>query len=466
MFRHKLRVIALLGTFLIIQGQNLDSPSTFEQSRRSVPFPIANDSILVPFFAKLDSARAGAGKVNIVHIGDSHIQADLFTAQIRRLLQKEFGNAGRGLVFPHSLAKANGAWDVVSSSASAWERVRVLSMESSEPVGVAGYVIKANSSQPSIELKLRDGFNAFTTVKILTPHNRNMITVSRESRMVKKEQSKPVSVVHQVKKGETLSEIASKYGVTVAKLKQANGTSSSVINPGKRLRIPVNHVEKSVTTHYEPIPLTTEDSLTYRIYRSETPLQKITLTTVPGNSYPILNGIILENRSAGVLYHAVGVNGAKSSDYLRFPLFFQQLPVLSPDLIVISLGTNEGFGRLESSLYAQQLAQMIARISEKVPSAPILLVTPPPSLFQKKYPNRYVEEYAYEMNRMAFAKGYAFWDLFEAVGGFPGIRANAEGGLIGADRIHYSKAGYEKQGTLFVDALLDAYQHYRAEKTE
>lgn len=48
-------------------------------------------------------ARLAAGQdtvVRVLHIGDSHIQAEFVTNELRRLLQQQYGNAGRGLVSP------------------------------------------------------------------------------------------------------------------------------------------------------------------------------------------------------------------------------------------------------------------------------------------------------------------------------------------------------------------------------
>jgi LysM repeat protein len=53
-----------------------------------------------------------------------------------------------------------------------------------------------------------------------------------------KPKPKPTSVTYTVKKGDTLSGIASRHGSTVAKIRSANGISGSMIHPGQRLRIP------------------------------------------------------------------------------------------------------------------------------------------------------------------------------------------------------------------------------------
>ena len=39
----------------------------------------------------------------------------------------------------------------------------------------------------------------------------------------------------------------------------------------------------------------------------------------------------------------IGVNGATYDDYNNTEIFFNQLPHLNPDLVIVSLGTNESF---------------------------------------------------------------------------------------------------------------------------
>ena len=57
-----------------------------------------------------------------------------------------------------------------------------------------------------------------------------------EKKTTKKAAAKPQT--HKVRKGETLGKIASRYGVTVNKLKRANGLKSTKIKVGQRLTIP------------------------------------------------------------------------------------------------------------------------------------------------------------------------------------------------------------------------------------
>lgn len=57
------------------------------------------------FYNKL--RNASIEQVSIVHIGDSHLQADIATRRTRSLFHEQFGDAGRGLIAPFKIAKTN-----------------------------------------------------------------------------------------------------------------------------------------------------------------------------------------------------------------------------------------------------------------------------------------------------------------------------------------------------------------------
>jgi hypothetical protein len=59
-------------------------------------------------FEKLNQLKIkGTGRINIVHIGDSHIYANVFSAVIRDSLHQYFGNAGAALQLPQELTPAS-----------------------------------------------------------------------------------------------------------------------------------------------------------------------------------------------------------------------------------------------------------------------------------------------------------------------------------------------------------------------
>lgn len=55
----------------------------------------------------MDALKSHGGHIDIMHIGDSHIQAEMGTSQVRKRMQERYGNAGRGLITAFRLAGTN-----------------------------------------------------------------------------------------------------------------------------------------------------------------------------------------------------------------------------------------------------------------------------------------------------------------------------------------------------------------------
>src|SRR5699024_7156970 len=111
---------------------------------------------LQPFFIKLKNLyenKNKSEKLNIVHIGDSHIQAGFITEKIRDSLQNIFGNGGLGLTFPHRIAKSNGIRGIRYTSSAPWEAKRNLQAGEADPVGLSGFSL--TRTQPDFALNLK-----------------------------------------------------------------------------------------------------------------------------------------------------------------------------------------------------------------------------------------------------------------------------------------------------------------------
>ena len=142
------------------QAQEMGGSDTIPLPSRSYSIgrevdSIQSPSLLQPFFAGLDSLRAGKDTVlTIVHLGDSHIQAGYYSGQVMRLLQEQFGNAGRGWIAPFKLSKTNEPDDYfISSSVREWVTGRCIQSNKKCPVGIGGIGIQSVS--PSINLDVR-----------------------------------------------------------------------------------------------------------------------------------------------------------------------------------------------------------------------------------------------------------------------------------------------------------------------
>jgi hypothetical protein len=79
-------------------------------------------------------------------------------------------------------------------------------------------------------------------------------------------------------------------------------------------------------------------------------------------------------------------------------------------------------------------------------------------MFQRKSPNTFVADYSQKILDSALDKNFAVWDMYGQLGGFYGVRKNFIKGIIGNDRVHYTKKGYEIQGELFTEAILKTFE--------
>ncbi|MDD2525731.1 MAG: GDSL-type esterase/lipase family protein [Bacteroidales bacterium] len=197
------------------------------------------------------------------------------------------------------------------------------------------------------------------------------------------------------------------------------------------------------------------------------------LTFVPDSTFlsdtpAYFSGLSLENGEKGVLYHAIGVNGAHFYDYTNHPELLQQIALLKPHLIIVSLGTNEAFGKncTKQQVYAQ-LEAMISSLEQTNPGAQLLLTTPPEVYAKQRIKRRTV----YVVNKrcklvadviLNYGKerGIPVWDLFSATGGDNSCKIWQKNHLLKSDRVHFTEKGYTIQADLFFQSFTDKYNEY------
>jgi len=448
------------------------STSLIATENRSEASPhFKNEELLNSLFDKLRNLEnGGQGKVNIVHIGDSHVQADFFTDVIRQVLQYRFGNGGYGFTFPYSLAKTNGSHYISYRSDAEWESVRNIAPVSDVAVGLSGIGLYTKSNNFFIELQAKNIYR-FNTIKLLYPTKQpafnlalpgdSVIVLSQQNVLPTRQSN---TVRYTVKKGETLYRISVRNNISVDRLKQVNNLKSNNIREGQKLIIPQKNTSATQSqTSKASAQIAIRDTLQLEnnqyvsVYHNAEPLSEIFI--LPNKRFRTynLNGIVLEDDQAGVIYHSIGVNGTKTSDYNKYPLFFDQFTVLNPDLIIISLGTNESFGRWSDSEYMYQMNKLVSNLRKNHFDTPILIMTPPPSLFKRTVPNDFVRDYSEALLEM---NNCIIWDLFSRMGGINAPMKKSNAPLMARDKVHYTKEGYEKQGNIFSADFIETYNNY------
>ncbi|MFZ0598522.1 MAG: LysM peptidoglycan-binding domain-containing protein, partial [Flavobacterium sp.] len=270
---------------------------------------IYNAEALERVFEKLkDNESHNNKKINIVHIGDSHIQGDLMTNDIRKNLQRKFGNAGRGLVFPYQLAKTNGSYNERFYSNRTWESYRNIHPFKSVPIGLSGIALWRDTNGFAVELHIKDADYKFNSIQIITPQNQDMFDLAISSQTKTIQSTERKIITHKIKKGEAISTIADKYNISIAEIRRENHLKSNNIRAGRTLKILTNETKPKNITSSEFVSLDLQSDSNSHYYHSDKALDKIFLIPNKEASKYELNGLVLEKDNPGLIYSSIGVN--------------------------------------------------------------------------------------------------------------------------------------------------------------
>ncbi|MCL1867828.1 MAG: GDSL-type esterase/lipase family protein [Paludibacter sp.] len=194
-------------------------------------------------------------------------------------------------------------------------------------------------------------------------------------------------------------------------------------------------------------------------------------------------GILEENGSSGVICHCIGINGATSENFLNVQ-YLNAIQQLKPDLIIVSLGTNEAFGKYYSFTNHNQMMEILfSALKNFCPDVPVLYTTPPGAYKTtyrtfRKYKRTYstvasvkenenIKRSAFAIKQFAATHNQACWDMFNIVGGERYACRNwLNSDYFRKDKVHFTAAGYAFQGNLLYQALMKAYNDYILSKNE
>lgn len=337
------------------------------------------------FYMKLLQLRNGIrDQVIIYQIGDSHIQSGYFSGTARSALQKYFGNAGRGLIFPYRLAKTNQPDDYQITSPSRLKR-------KDKPCSLSGYTLSVDSEA---ELKIKT--NAF--FKIDCTFDQALLYANNEANLILEEQDGASELTRKELEDYSIHHIRYQSAINTANIK---------------------------------LPSTLDE----------------------------LYGISIERSEAGLLYHSMGVNGAGFYTLAKQDMLFEQISLLNPDLIVVSLGTNDAQGKYRRSAVEKNIEDFMRRLENSNLNTPILFTLAPDSRKNGKINadisnvNKLIQGYAKDNN-------HAVWNLFEIMGGAGSITNWRNNAMAAKDLLHFTPKGYMLQGHLFYQAIIKGYKEF------
>ncbi|MDQ2855247.1 MAG: GDSL-type esterase/lipase family protein, partial [Acidobacteriota bacterium] len=387
-------VMALvLSLSTLVAGQTRNN----RQKTSALPLhKIENAGALANFFRALRTSQSGQRlePVRIMHFGDSHIAADILTAQIRRRFQEEFGDGGAGYIVPRNpmTTRRHGA---TSGATPGWiiEGIggRVAADGIYAPAGIA-----LATSQANEKAWLQTSANHFEIYYVSQP---------------------------------------------------GGGSIDILVDGASVLDVPISLAARLPRLNHFSYDEPVADN--YRVeVRTVAPGKARVLGIVaerlnPGVTYDVLG--INGARAARLLsWNAAAFAGV--------------LAQRKPDLIILAFGTNEaGDADWTAEAHQQTLTRIIRRLHTAVPQASILIYGPSERGDVPLAAGRMPAVIAAQ-RRAALASNVAFWSSFDAMGGPGSLNAWIARGLGQADHVHLTSPGYIRMGDLFYDDLMRAYQ--------
>jgi LysM repeat protein/lysophospholipase L1-like esterase len=355
------------------------------------------------FFSALGNAENR--KVRVLHIGDSHVQTDYYTGEVRNALQEIFGYGGRGFVFPYKSAGTHATYDYATNSSGVWEYSRNIQREPKFEMGIAGATIHTADTNASFSIIFRSKYNSirpeFTKIRIFC-------------------------------KADSAS-----FGVLLT-------TGYDTIP----IRLPI--FESGNKGFVDVVLPNSTDTLNVRFYRTDTTQTRFECS-----------GLLIEsNTESGVLYSSVGINGAGYKSVLKQQLFESQLSLYNPDLVIIDVGANDfyPFNYHEEEL-AKNLTQIISIIRRAAPNCSVM-ITNSHDLWKRKKNIPFTKNFALFTRRIAIEERCAFYDYYHISGGPFALNLWRKAGLAQPDRVHLTYKGYALKAELMTNAMLTSYREY------
>lgn len=361
--------ICLSAIFSVATAQEI--PDFINQSANLVSLPANADSAAwVALSNRILTARDSSVHVNIMHIGDSHIQAEIGTSRLRERLQGRYGNGGRGLISAFQLAGTNQPVDYsITADKETTAKVRLLKQPWDITPGFTGVA----SSMPETSV------------------------------------------------------------ITFKNLKDSHHFDYAEVHTSRGKTV-INYPETVDSGIYLSVP-------NERIY-----------------------GVYTHNSSQpGIVYSTIGNNGACFSDYLLIDGFADDVATFNPDLIILSMGTNEGFSPMTDEELEATTRQLIDNLRQANPQA-LMMVWTPMECHKKDDKDRFkvnkrVKEASDIIAKVAREEGLALWDFYEVAGGKGCAQEWLNADMMNPrDHVHLLGAGYRLQGDLAADAFISFFE--------
>ena len=334
------------------------------------------------------------GNINIIQIGDSHIQGGYFPNQVRKLLELNNIKTSIGLTFPHSLAGTNGSELIHYYSPNRWISESTVH-PGADKLSVMGYRIFSRDSVIELTVKFKDITDSSWINRIRIFHNtENCRAFCDKTTQI-----------------------------------EAGRMNDSVFFTDFILSVPSDSVR------FQMIPCK-KTAGWFQLFSLEMETFSADIT------YHALgiNGVSYEKYLARI-------------DYM--PWLKQIKPDC---LVLSFGTNDTYSGVINEKAFTQNISNLIDTLKMAFPEMAIIITSPGDHLRYKKYTNRAISNAARYMHEVAIKKDCLFWDFFSAMGGEGSSRQWFTKGWMYRDFVHLSKDGYKQQGEMFFNAFINTIE--------
>jgi hypothetical protein len=417
----KVNMDALLENY-----HEVESGSSSTKSAESKKNPFTSEKIVLPprhlqfptnvnplekWFSKIDR-EARHKTVRVLHYGDSQIEGDRISAQIRQSLQVRFGGVGPGMI-------------------SITPQVPAFSMEVTPGNGLSRHV----GFTPVEDSTVTHGnFGPrFTISRCDTSRGSCMVRISPRrfgyARARNFETMRIFWQLHDENNAPTLRISANDSIPVVASTQNARGMETELPKETEFIDLDVSSLDGDVLA-----------------------------VSLEGNRGVIVDNIALRG-SSGLIFTRADSGAIEN--------YVQPQEV---GLILLQFGGNvvpylKDTAQIQR--YARSLGRQIANIQTRFPEASIIFIGPSDMATKVRtkmvtYP--LLNPLRLELKSMALRAGCAYWDTYEAMGGQNAMSAWVEHDppYASSDYVHFTPKGAKLVGEWISEALLDAYEEWHA----
>ncbi len=391
--------VGLIFCVSLLAGCSMNRPINHRELVHMKSNTLSNEAYLADFLDKLYALETNGEhemlQLRVLHIGDSHIQMGYLSNSIREGMQAEFGGSELGYFFPYKLTGGYNPAGISLSTNSEWKSATNSKPDSTIVVGITGATAVTVDSISNIDFAFKG-----------------------------REKIKTVSIYHQP--------LGNKFEI---RCEGAQIVTSETEN----------------NTAYTAITLPAEESE-----------MKVEIVKVKaGDHHLSIYGVSMNQLiTKGIDYNTFGVSGNQYQFFKEInPLFKAQLKDFQPDLMIISLGSNDAYRKdLDSLEYQEMVVQFVKTLREISPKTDFILTSPPDTKYKNERPSS-ENTILNSIRQASILMHTAEWDFNTIMGGKESNPKWQKMNLANKDGLHLTEGGYEVQGALFNVALAKALKN-------